>query len=102
MSVNLRDSYLRSATTSKASLEGVDLTVPGVDRDEPLFPAVDTKPASSGDEEPKIESIFFYFTFWNESANIKHFITSQKSPYLRLLTLKNFKPFTIITTTTDR
>ena len=55
MSVNLRDSYLRSATTSKASLEGVDRTVPGVDRDEPLFPAVDTKPASSGDEEPKIQ-----------------------------------------------
>ena len=56
--MNRRDSYLRSATTSKASLEGVDRTVPGVDRDEPLFPAVDTKPASSGDEEPKIKEMF--------------------------------------------
>ena len=50
--LNLKDSYLRSATTSNASLEGVDRTVPGVDTDEPLFPAVDTKPASSGEEEP--------------------------------------------------
>ena len=51
--LNLIDSYLRSPTTSKASLEGVDCTVPGVDTDEPLFPAVETKPASSGDEEPE-------------------------------------------------
>ena len=58
--MNLRDSYLRSATTSKASLEGVDRTVPGVDRDEPLFPAVDTKPASSGDEEPKIQEKYIF------------------------------------------
>ena len=51
--LNLIDSYLRSPTTSKASLEGVDRTVPGVETDEPLFPAVETKPASSGDEEPE-------------------------------------------------
>ena len=66
ISVNLRDSYLRSATTSKASLEGVDRTVPGVDRDEPLFPAVDTKPASSGDEEPKIKERFVFTTEYGD------------------------------------
>ena len=51
--LNLNDSYLRSATTSNASLEGVDLTVPGVDRDEPLLPAVEMKPPSSGEDEPE-------------------------------------------------
>lgn len=53
--LNLRDSYLRSATTSKASLEGVDLTVPGVESEDPLLPAVDTNPASSGEEEPEMD-----------------------------------------------
>ena len=38
---NLMASYLKSATTSKASLEGVDLTVAGVDRDEPLLAVLD-------------------------------------------------------------
>ena len=51
--LNRRDSYRRSATTSKASLDGVERTVPGVDKEDPLFPVVDTKPASSGDEEPE-------------------------------------------------
>ena len=55
----LKDSYLRSATTSKASLDGVERTVPGVDSEDPLFPAVDTKPASSGDEEPR-EEMYIY------------------------------------------
>ena len=60
--LNLRDSYLRSATTSSASLDGVDRTVPGVDREaEPLLPVVDTKPASSGDEEPGIDIKILYF-----------------------------------------
>ena len=55
--LNLNDSYLRSATTSNASLEGVDLTVPGVDRDEPLLPAVEMKPPSSGEDEPVIRVV---------------------------------------------
>ena len=35
--LNLIASYLKSATTSRASLEGVDLTVTGVEREEPLL-----------------------------------------------------------------
>ncbi len=49
-----------SVTTSSASLEGV--TVPGVERDDPLFPAVDMNPPSSGEEPPGNKTKSFVLT----------------------------------------